>query len=340
MQFTVTYRSRSGTVNTEVFDSASRAELFRQLQGRGISPIKVAEGAQGAKPKSGGKVGKGEARRSLPVRYWLIVALALAVGACVWLCVGPAKSRPYAVQIPTAKPVPKKAPMHVVPKPISSDVQATNVNTIVKMDVAMQQNNAAIRNSIFDITNLTGEAVTPEQKLYRKRLAAISNRVFKTASDQLLAMALSSDDSAMPPLPIGSSADTDFRKSLETPIEVLDSDSPEVRALKENIAEARAEMSRMLAKGYTVQEVLAERSKLVAENSEIRRNAERELRAIEESGDMESARKYANSVNAALQQMGIRPIDFGKPTVAQRVAEARERRRAAVEQSKEKGDRK
>ena len=71
----------------------------------------------------------------------------------------------------------------------------------------------------------------------------------------------------------------------------------------------------MLYKGYHISEVLAEHQKLAQENYGIRKKAERELRGIYASGDTEHAKRYANSVNAALQQMGIDPIRVeGRPS--------------------------
>lgn len=324
MQFTVTYRSRSGTVETEVFDSASRAELFRQLQGRGISPIKVAEGAQGVKPKSGGSTAKDDVRRSVSTRYWIMVAMALAVGVCVWFCVGPAKPRTLNVPYAPSNPVPKK----VLGNPNDTtytrqDVQGTSA-TNVHSTVADSVDSVVVTNDVISGTDrhrgkrvvsrtfetnkfkLVEWIVTEDGRRYKVMRDPPGS--FKTGTDQILAMALANmEDGRTAPMPGLSEKELQrgFKESLSVPIEILDSDSDKVRALKMAVKEAREEMAMLVENGGNATEALQEHLKLKEENAKVRRQCLAEYRELLKSGKSEDAANYLRTVNIALQQMGI-----------------------------------
>ncbi len=311
MTFKVTYRGADGALRAERMEASGRGECVAECRRRGVAPVAIAEGPKGRAVARDERPCQAAAAGRPPYRVAVVAAVVLAVaGGAWWWMAGAQDGRREKPQVET----------HETGGPVETDVaEVTNGAKVVAGTGSSNGRGVAVAAGLADvpqsrvqtsadIMNLDGEAKTPEQRLYRKRLAAISNRVFKTASDQVLAMAVSGGSAAMPPIPAGTISNEEFRKSLATPITVSDDDPQSVKELKEAVIEARSEMSRMLAKGYTVSEVIAEHQKLKDENREIRAKAEKELREIAASGDVESARRYANSVNAALQQMGIEPI--------------------------------
>lgn len=347
MQFTVTYRSRSGTVETEVFDSASRAELFRQLQGRGISPIKVAEGAQGAKPKSGGKVEKGEARRSLPVRYWLLAVLVLAVGVCVWLCIGPAKPRPAAVGKPSES-VPKRDQPKPMPQKRAAPQDAVTATNGAAHHAGAETKKAAEtppkpkEEIISVVTNRSGyiiERIRNPDGTTSKRVHSLPP-VFRHASDQMIAMVLSvPPGQAIPPMPMNAFTDEEFKRALEEDIAILDSDSDEIKELKAKVIVARSEIKSLMASGASAFQILQEHQNIFNDNAKLHADALIEMKSILASGDREEARKYAIAMNAAFQQMGVQQIPVpGKDDgdeADSRAGRARERLRERLKARKE-----
>ena len=134
-------------------------------------------------------------------------------------------------------------------------------------------------------TNADGTVVerirTDDGKLHSK-VYSVAEPVLTTRTDQLLAMAVEGDGNG-PPMPAATKADEQqFLESLKKPIEILETDTPDVRALKEKVIQARADMVELLAQGRGFSEVLAEHQKLQAENaarnmelSELRRDQER-----------------------------------------------------------------
>ena len=57
--------------------------------------------------------------------------------------------------------------------------------------------------------------------------------------------------------------------------------------------------------GEKFADILKENYKLMEENAQIRRNAQKELNTIYRDGDLEGAKKYKRVMDVALQQMGI-----------------------------------
>ena len=149
--------------------------------------------------------------------------------------------------------------------------------------------------------------------------------LFKHATDDLLCMAVLTDGkNAMPPMPLTTITDEDFRNSLKDPIIINDDDEEKVKETKQAIINARQQVKEMMDSGLSFREILADHEKLLNENREIRDKAMAELQKIHEEGDTEGTRQYLMKINIAFQQMGIPELDEPK-TREERMAE-----RAAV----------
>jgi len=178
-------------------------------------------------------------------------------------------------------------------------------------------------------TNADGTVIerirTDDGKIHSK-VYSVAEPVFASAADQLLAAAVDGDGDG-PPMPGATAADEKrFLESLKKPIEILDTDTPEIRALKEKVIQARADMAEMLSQGRGFAEVLAEHRKMQEENAAVRREVAGELQTLVESGDTEAALEYRKRVNAALEQMGVKPLTTA--ITEEERAERKERRRA------------
>lgn len=179
-------------------------------------------------------------------------------------------------------------------------------------------------------TNADGTVVerirTDDGKLHSK-VYSVAEPVFESSTDQLLAMAVAGDGNG-PPMPAATKDDEKrFLESLKKPIEILETDAPDVRALKEKVTQARADMVELLAQGRGFSEVLAEHQKMQAENAAVRREVSKQLRSLVESGDTAAALEFRKRMNAALEQMGIAPLTAA--ITEEERAERAERRRAS-----------
>ena len=151
--------------------------------------------------------------------------------------------------------------------------------------------------------------------------------MFETCTDQAIAMALIGEASghSMPPIPVSSNADEEFRKSLEKDIVIDDADSDETRRIKLAVKGARENILEMMNNGMKFAEIIQDHQKEVNDNVSIRNGVIKDVKQFLAEGDREAAEKYLFKVNIALQQMGIEEVSMPL-TKDERRALARSRR--------------
>ena len=168
--------------------------------------------------------------------------------------------------------------------------------------------------------------------------------MFKHATDDMISMLLAGRRSGtVLPIPMKAKGDLDkqFLASLNDPIVITDEDTEERAARKREVKAAREEIKEMMDRGLSFKEILADSRRLFQENAEIRRKAMRELQELHQKGDAEGERQYQVNIDAALQQMGIDPLDEPRTKeevmadVAAKRAQREERRKQLQEQQKE-----
>lgn len=136
--------------------------------------------------------------------------------------------------------------------------------------------------------------------------------VFANASDQLIATVLAvRPGQSMPPLPDLSGIERDFRESVENPVPILDSDSPEVRELKAQVAEVRAYLAEEVRRGASVMEALTAHREEMERMADHRLMAIREIEKIATEDGEEAARQFASRVNESLRERGIPEVPVG-----------------------------
>ena len=154
--------------------------------------------------------------------------------------------------------------------------------------------------------------------------------IFKHNSDTYIAMLVSPRvGEVLPPMPApGPTMEEEFLASLKEPIEVSDDDTPEDRATKFAVAAARDEIKRLLDAGEKFADIVREHERLLKENNEVREKALEEYRELLKSGDEKGAERYFSTINAALQQMGVSPMEKPKSheETRARMLEARARK--------------
>lgn len=156
-----------------------------------------------------------------------------------------------------------------------------------------------------------GHIIPKGARLVNNYLTNKVERTFKYSTDEVILGYIQVPEDGMmpPPHPIMPSSEKTFLKSLDDPIEILDTDSEKVRAQKEQVIIARAQIKERMDAGESFEEILSDHYKLMSENNKIRRDAQKELDEIYKRGDIEGANKYKLIIDTALSQMGVEALD-------------------------------
>ena len=203
---------------------------------------------------------------------------------------------------------PRERPSQKPPVPRPQTTPATGV----EKPVAAPEKSPDARQAVTgDWQMVNGFKVPKGARLVRNSLTNRPVRVFQRATDTLIASYLQPPSGGImpPPMPIPGNAGKKFLESLDTPIEILDTDSDEICRMKEAVIVARAQITQMMDEGQSLEAILADHYRLTEENTRIRRDAQKELDAIHAQGDAKGAEKYRRTIDLALQQMGIDPLD-------------------------------
>ena len=339
MLFTVTYRSKTGAKAEVEIEAASRAACMAECKRKGIAPVGIREGRASSRPRAAGTAAPHEgcagARPSTKRGIYLAVAVLFAAvvgGGLWWRLAAREDTRPpeskAAKVVKDAKDIKDLKAVEEI-KEVKAPTNAPTVKPQAPNPAEPMHMGRRIV-GISATTNADGTVVerirTDDGKLHSK-VYSVADPVFNSSTDQLLAMAVDGDGNG-PPMP-GVTKDDEkrFLESLKRPIEILDTDTPDVRALKEKVMQAREDMVTLLSQGRGFAEVLAEHRKMQEENAGVRREVAAELRSLVESGDTAGALEYRKRMNAALEQMGIKPLSTA--ITEEERAERKERRRAS-----------
>lgn len=138
-----------------------------------------------------------------------------------------------------------------------------------------------------------------------------TNLVFKTATDQILAMVADlADGKDMPPLPIDRNFEREFVASLKEPIVIDDGDSEKVKNLKSKVAQLRRELDERASHGEPMVRILKDFQREMAADYKMRDELRLDVRKMIETDGREAAQKYCDKVNESLRQLGIKEIDM------------------------------
>ena len=318
MKFTISYRGADGALCDEVVEATGRAECFAQCKARGITPVKVREGAS---VRSGNNKSSGSPNVKTMWKAAVLVAAVLCVAGGVWWF----STRSGTEQSKSARK--KPSPSKTVQTESHHAEEALSVKK-PKGTHGVVTNAVAISVPGKTAGNVPEQPVFPSAITNTPDIPPLPPQTFSNASDQVMAMIASADASgAIPPLPISRDIEAEFLASLKQEIVILDTDDEQTRALKQAVKETREEMKRLVDSGLTVAQVLAEHQKLANENAKVRNEAMLELKQMLDSGDIEGAQKYKRKINIALQQMGIAELSIPVTDEerAERAAARRER---------------
>ena len=233
MRFTITYHDKMGALKEECVEAASRGDCLARMKARGISPISMTVGASA---KAGAR--KAVTGRRSTIAIWPVVVLLVVIvgGGAWWLWNSRSKDMMQEVkEKPKSTALAKEVKPSAAPKPIPEDPKPAVTNATEKPKVETRKLTREERIEML------------EKKILENppNMSVRSNRVFSTGLEQSLAAIFSTPLGAPPPLippRLSPVALVHLEKILDTPNEILETDSEKAVEAKMACAAAKKEM--------------------------------------------------------------------------------------------------
>ena len=314
MIWTVTYRDERGERNVIEIEAADRNALFDELKRRGISAVSVAEGKASRKGRRNITTNSGRNSRSSRVLYGAIAVLIVIAGSIgTWLYLSTGKNQPPATKTPTKTVIPsvQKAPTTQRNKLTAQSAPTNRVESVSNPNARHYKGVEVVSASAS--TNSIDGAIVERLKLADGRtvkVVSLPKPLFENPSDQLIAMALSSQPGqAVAPMPIDANVEQAFLDSLLSPIKINEDDSDNVKEIKANVIEARAYIADEVKAGKSVREVLEAYQRQMNDIADRHLMAVQEMQKIKAEYGIEAAREFAVRVNEAFRARGVPEIN-------------------------------
>ena len=337
MTFTVTYRERSGALAEVEVEAAGRGEVFAQCKARGITPVKVAEGASAGRVSShtSAKRKLSTLNSSLLTAIAALAAIFLVAGIGAWWWLGREEARPSPppVEKPKAgsRPESRPAKPRVTPPatnaPTATPAPVTNAPTASVTTGKVIKARSARSGRVMTLPD--GTVVTNTPRIFFKRdferafhVALMPNgmggallRQVRTryTDDQILAML--------------------NERVLPEP-----GDDATAVAVKERVQSFKEEVLRTIANGATVAEVFDSMTRRKTEDGLLRANALKIRTEALRSGDPESGRQGIEAANVILEENGLRQVEIPRKLQAEKPAPDGNEDAAAKEDTLNKQD--
>ncbi len=304
MNWKVTYRGRDGKPAEAFVEAENREALFRELDTKGIRPIRT-EAVNGQKCRE--RAGK----RPLVLG---LVGVAVVIGAVVAvkslsLSDGERTERQKDANAPskaisTVSPV---APVKPTERVAPTD-KASTQSAPPKREVWLGREIVSTK-IVTNGTDLVITRIDTEGKVH-KQYTSVHKRLFSNPVDITLAILLTTPEGALtPPLPpLGPRSDDIFAESLKKPIEISDDDTPEERRIKQLVMAAREVMLEELRNGRSVNEVIEDHCTFADENNRLRAEAMVQYKELVAEGDEALAEQFREKANEMLVGKGATPL--------------------------------
>ena len=297
----MTYRTAAGQLERLTLEAATRSDVFKQLDARGIKALSVSEASE----KEARGVGARRSGGSSGLFRGLVAAIIVVIGAVVAFMIL-TREKPVEVMKDGAEKKSRGAMVEVAPAVV------TNRSVVKKVDEVAEtkKRNEARRKML--------KAMTPEERLdflYKEaeqkpiNLEPSSNRTFATGTEQVMGWIFNTVPGDMPPIlpqiPIFEEAH--LTEILFNKNEIKDDDDERIVELKENVALAKKEMIKFIKEGGMPDEFLEYyRNILVDAHREFQSSQQEVFKMVKE--DPEGAAAYLEMVNERLSQKGIKHV--------------------------------
>lgn len=312
MNWSVTYRRKTGGQAVDVFEAESRKALFKVLADKGISAIRIEQGTR-KRPQA-----KPALKRSPKATRGIIaglVVVGLALAAWHFLSAEMEAQKPETISVPKkASKIVEATPAPFIPKSVE----------VIKVEPPKPDPNAR-PTKVGEVVN--GYVLLPSGRLH-KRQGVITNSVasrakgayhiFDHACDNEIACYLSMKpgDALVGPARYTGKFKDKFLESLKTPIIVTEDDTPEQAQLKRDVIAAKLELKDALDRGEDIEQIMLDTRQELQDMARYKmelRKQFNELRRAEGTTD-EDVDTLLEACNKMLESKGIAPMKFGPIT--------------------------
>jgi hypothetical protein len=288
--YVVTIRTKDGSLAERDYAANDRAELFQKLAADGVTAVRVSEGVAGKKPRKAAK------KAGAPSKGCGLLAAAIVVlvaGIAAWFM------WPEETKRDVAEAAERKVEM----------TPAERVSHERKKERKSSETPKSVEEAMV---NLRGRE-KPEIKLRKlspEEWLRITNRVFKTGTEQLMSIVFSTEVGEMPmPIPpIGEEDRKNIVSILLSKNEVKDTDSERVKECKENVAYAKKEMIAYIKEGGDPDGFLQYYFQELKSAFELRNEAISQITEVW-SENPELGRQFLEKVNEKFTNEGIKLIN-------------------------------
>lgn len=291
MNFTVTYRGADGSRVSEIIEAADKSACFAELSRRGISAISIVEGGV---RKSVRDVGT-----ALPKRAIFLSALVLVlVGIGVWLFSGGDAKRPV-----KAEKTPKAIPA-VTPAATNRTAEGRLIKRH-RRPKSVQKLTASI-GTLPDLPTLE----KPKRVYGEINGSNIFPRaLFKTREENHLAGLVGAKpgercllNGFMP------GEEERYLASLDVPVEMDESDTPQEREMREYMIELKKELKERVAAGEKITDIVQKARDDLNELANMRDKIGMKFNLLQKEGSVEEIMQYYEEANGILAEYGMDPL--------------------------------
>lgn len=320
MIWTVIYRGDNGKREMVEIEAADRNGVFAELKRHGITAVSVSEGKRDkgrGKRDERGRHGGGRTgvRPSRGMVRGLLARLVVVVGAVAawWWFKPDAAERVPPAKPGKAKPVAIPAPPRVKALMAKTNGAESASNANASASTATTETwlgTPVVRHDVVTNGTLIVETFYTSDGKKHKYYHDEREKALPSGADQILAMMTANNGYGAPPLPSVSDFESDFGDALKNEIVIKESDTKEVREIKERVIAARKELLELTAEGHSANDVLREWQAMQEDNATVRLEAVSKVRELLAEGDREGAKELCNQYNAVLERAGIMPIEL------------------------------
>lgn len=235
MIYTVRYRDKTGVIKPLVIEADDRRALFAELANRKLSVVSVAEGG----PLTGKSIKSFANCRMIAA---LMAFGVLIVGVCYFLFTDGAPDK-VSEQVKTDE---RQSAAKLKKAEIREGRDKSITVSLPKVTVERKEPVRKIRSEI-----------APPAPLADIQVKVILRQLFKTETEQLLAMAIpSSPGAGVPPIPFPDGVDfsKDMKKAFSSIIKAEESDDENSLEIKLAVAEHKEELAEFEKEGWSLQE--------------------------------------------------------------------------------------
>ena len=255
------------------------------------------------------------------LRILLGVVGVILIGAILsWLATG-GERKPRIKEEPKARPKTTKVAKPLPHAPQQQPVKAATAESVVKPEQTVPDSERVVA-TLNVYTNVDGSVTeryrTADGKTHSIKRAA--KRIFQDATDDLIAMAISSANAgtSLPPMPMGDDMDAQFRKSLEHAIIPYEDDPKDIQELKRKVNEVRIQIKELMDQGESFASIMRQHQDIVNASVPLRDFCQRELRKMLDAGDRQGAEAYLKEANKKLENFGYEAVSMPESSAERR----------------------